>query len=164
MVTGTMISWCMVMNNKMFSDIVPKESYSYVFALDRAVEGLGARARARGTLLGSCIVAHSSLPGTREGTLGALGQPIVGWLTDAWRKRPHPHATDSMRLQTACSLKRPWRLWVARMKEANPSSVRSRCNQRGKKEKLLEGTLLVSADSCWVYQSLGPRDSYHLVW
>jgi len=54
MVTGTMISWCMVMNNKMFSDIVPKESYSYVFALDRAVEG----------------------------TLGALGQPIVGWLTD----------------------------------------------------------------------------------
>lgn len=54
MLTGTLISWCMVMNNKMFSDIVPKEAYSYVFALDRAVEG----------------------------TLGALGQPIVGWLTD----------------------------------------------------------------------------------
>jgi len=54
MVTGTMISWCMVMNNKMFSDIVPKEAYSYVFALDRVVEG----------------------------TLGALGQPLVGWLTD----------------------------------------------------------------------------------
>mmetsp|Transcript_7897 Transcript_7897/g.14342 ORF Transcript_7897/g.14342 Transcript_7897/m.14342 type:complete len:478 (+) Transcript_7897:77-1510(+) len=54
LVTGIMISWCMVMNNKMFSDIVPAESYSYVYAADRAIEG----------------------------TLGALGQPLVGWLTD----------------------------------------------------------------------------------
>ena len=40
LLTGTMISWCQVMNNKMFSDIVPAESYSYVFALDRVVEGV----------------------------------------------------------------------------------------------------------------------------
>lgn len=54
LVTGTLIAWNMVMNNKMFSDVVPSESYTYIYALDRAIEG----------------------------TLGAFGQPAVGWLTD----------------------------------------------------------------------------------
>eukprot|EP00438_Fugacium_kawagutii_P019776 Skav228858 [mRNA] locus=scaffold816:1523:6786:- [translate_table: standard] len=54
LVTGTLIGWNMVMNNKMFSDVVPSESFTYIYALDRAIEG----------------------------TLGAFGQPAVGWLTD----------------------------------------------------------------------------------
>lgn len=43
------------MNNKMFSDVVPRERYTYIYALDRAIEG----------------------------TIGAFGQPAVGWLTDS---------------------------------------------------------------------------------
>ncbi|CAJ1379495.1 unnamed protein product [Effrenium voratum] len=54
LVTGILIAWNMVMNNKMFSDVVPRESYSYIYALDRCIEG----------------------------TFGAFGQPAVGWLTD----------------------------------------------------------------------------------
>eukprot|EP00913_Durusdinium_trenchii_P000887 g825.t1 len=54
MVTGMLIAWNMVMNNKMFSDVVPRERYTYIYALDRCIEG----------------------------TFGAFGQPAVGWLTD----------------------------------------------------------------------------------
>ena len=36
-----------------------QESYTYIYALDRAIEG----------------------------TLGAFGQPAVGWLTDPWLHR-----------------------------------------------------------------------------
>ena len=54
MMTGTLIAWNMVMNNKMFSDVVPSESFTYIYALDSAIEG----------------------------TFGAFGQPAVGWLTD----------------------------------------------------------------------------------
>ncbi len=53
-VTGTLISWNMVVNNKMMSDVVPRKSYTYIYALDRAIEG----------------------------TFGSLGQPCVGWLAD----------------------------------------------------------------------------------
>lgn len=53
-VTGTLISWNMVVNNKMMSDVVPNKSYTYIYALDRAIEG----------------------------TFGSLGQPCVGWLAD----------------------------------------------------------------------------------
>ena len=42
------------MNNKMFSDVVPRARYTYIYALDRCAEG----------------------------TIGAFGQPAVGWLTD----------------------------------------------------------------------------------
>ncbi|CAJ1389728.1 unnamed protein product [Effrenium voratum] len=38
-ITGILIAWNMVMNNKMFSDVVPRERYSYVYALDRCIEG-----------------------------------------------------------------------------------------------------------------------------
>ena len=53
-ITGTLIASTMMNNNKMFSDVVPRENYTYVYALDRAIEG----------------------------TFGAFGQPIVGWLAD----------------------------------------------------------------------------------
>lgn len=52
--TGTMIASTMMNNNKMMSDVVPRESYTYIYALDRAIEG----------------------------TIGAFGQPMVGWLAD----------------------------------------------------------------------------------
>lgn len=52
--TGTLIASTMMNNNKMFSDVVPRESYTYIYALDRTIEG----------------------------TAGAFGQPLVGWLAD----------------------------------------------------------------------------------
>ena len=52
--TGSLIASNMMNNNKMFSDVVPKDSYTYIYALDRAIEG----------------------------SIGAFGQPIVGWLAD----------------------------------------------------------------------------------
>jgi len=55
LITGILISYNMVVNNKMFSDIVPQASYQYVYALDRCIEGV----------------------------FGALGTPAVGWLTDS---------------------------------------------------------------------------------
>lgn len=54
LLTGSVIAWGQIINNKMFCDVVPAESYSHVYALDRCIEG----------------------------AFGALGTPIVGILTD----------------------------------------------------------------------------------
>merc|ERR1719348_1481445 len=53
-VFGALISWCGIINQKVFADIVPQAIFAYVYAVDRAVEG----------------------------TLGAAGSPAVGYLTD----------------------------------------------------------------------------------
>eukprot|EP00441_Pelagodinium_beii_P047714 CAMPEP_0197625788 /NCGR_PEP_ID=MMETSP1338-20131121/5045_1 /TAXON_ID=43686 ORGANISM="Pelagodinium beii, Strain RCC1491" /NCGR_SAMPLE_ID=MMETSP1338 /ASSEMBLY_ACC=CAM_ASM_000754 /LENGTH=491 /DNA_ID=CAMNT_0043196275 /DNA_START=8 /DNA_END=1483 /DNA_ORIENTATION=- len=55
LITGVLIAWNGVTNNKMFSDIVPQKSFQYIYALDRCIEGV----------------------------FGALGTPAVGWLTDS---------------------------------------------------------------------------------
>jgi len=51
---GLLISWCGIINQKIFADIVPQAIFSYVYAVDRTIEG----------------------------TVGALGTPAVGVLTD----------------------------------------------------------------------------------
>ncbi|CAE8641122.1 unnamed protein product [Polarella glacialis] len=51
---GSLVAWCGIANNKIFGDIVPQSVYTYVFSLDRAVEG----------------------------AFGALGTPAVGLVTE----------------------------------------------------------------------------------
>eukprot|EP00931_Biecheleriopsis_adriatica_P106975 TRINITY_DN81316_c0_g1_i1.p1 TRINITY_DN81316_c0_g1~~TRINITY_DN81316_c0_g1_i1.p1 ORF type:complete len:486 (-),score=71.29 TRINITY_DN81316_c0_g1_i1:188-1645(-) len=54
LIFGSLISGCQIVNNSMFAAIVPHAVYSYVYSSDRAVEG----------------------------TIGALGTPAVGYLTE----------------------------------------------------------------------------------
>mmetsp|Transcript_33307 Transcript_33307/g.84281 ORF Transcript_33307/g.84281 Transcript_33307/m.84281 type:complete len:350 (-) Transcript_33307:272-1321(-) len=53
-VFGLLVAWCGAINQKVFADIVPQALFTYVYAVDRAVEG----------------------------TLAAAGSPAVGLLTD----------------------------------------------------------------------------------
>mmetsp|Transcript_18921 Transcript_18921/g.44012 ORF Transcript_18921/g.44012 Transcript_18921/m.44012 type:complete len:521 (+) Transcript_18921:64-1626(+) len=39
MLTGSLLSWCGVVNKKIFVEIVPGELYTYIFGLDRMLEG-----------------------------------------------------------------------------------------------------------------------------
>merc|ERR1712066_246759 len=49
-----MVAYCGIINAKVFADIVPQSVFTYVYAVDRAIEG----------------------------TIGASGSPAVGILTD----------------------------------------------------------------------------------